>query len=450
MDAVSGNEHVRYCVGLGSSCHVASFLQSRPASLRRFALPFDWLLSSPEMISDCLDTGCSRLLDRSLLVSRSDGKSRKRGQHQTYRTEGRADIFNHHDPALNDDDFVYLHRCCDRLRCILADRSSLKLFLHIAVDVKASRSADSAGHAVHCLFAALSRNTSKFLLFVTVCVFDPEQAGSAELLYSEVDGTGNAVFAYRLHTRTRSVVPMESEECSSTMSADLADLSRVTLSQVSFDLAPAPPPLTHDSMHARVDARVPPWVDLDSLHYKCGSPCTANASRPQGLCPVLLNKLPTVVASGAVLCRLSSNLDQIRVADVIMGLSTIRAKPDVMSYLLEPCIAKCLASNFGFHDLLEDASTCLFEVGVWAQCWVALGVIGLQHSEGSAEVLGCTPWTREGENALRIPWGPSRAAWKVARRAVAVPGPVPSADDELVAEVLCYHLRCAGWEWVLL
>ena len=67
------------------------------------------------------------LLDRSQYVSTSGSSGRRTAQHLVYGPMlGRSTTFNHHDPALNDNDFTYLVRTCRRLNYWLCNTTTAR------------------------------------------------------------------------------------------------------------------------------------------------------------------------------------------------------------------------------------------------------------------------------------------------------------------------------------
>ncbi len=111
-------------VSLGTVCHTAGAL--RDCGLRRWAGPFDWLFSTPTLVTDCIRDDFATLLDPALLRSvppeaLTDG-SRRQCRHPTYEARyGVPILFNHHDPAGSAADRVSLARAVARLRTALRE-----------------------------------------------------------------------------------------------------------------------------------------------------------------------------------------------------------------------------------------------------------------------------------------------------------------------------------------
>lgn len=90
--SVTNRNAVEYVVSLGTRCFVAEVL--RDAGLRRFACPFDWIYSSPEMVAHCLTNKFVTFLDPSQIT-----KSGNAFGHKHYSSMlARGIIYPHHNP----------------------------------------------------------------------------------------------------------------------------------------------------------------------------------------------------------------------------------------------------------------------------------------------------------------------------------------------------------------
>lgn len=109
-------------VALGTFCHVASAL--RDAGLRRWTGPFDWIFSTPALISACLADDFAAFLDPANLASVAAADlahgAKRQGRHLLY--EARYELpplFNHHDPAGSASDARSFERAAARMRTAL-------------------------------------------------------------------------------------------------------------------------------------------------------------------------------------------------------------------------------------------------------------------------------------------------------------------------------------------
>ena len=99
--------------------------------MKKCSFPFDWILSRPIMIIDCIDNDFKIFLDRNLHIPHEIHKnSKRRSGHKVY--GGR--IFNHH-YILEDNTYNYFVRCVNRFR-ILTKKKENKLFILSFVNKK--------------------------------------------------------------------------------------------------------------------------------------------------------------------------------------------------------------------------------------------------------------------------------------------------------------------------
>lgn len=121
----------KHVVSLGTQCYSSAMLQK--LGLKRYSAPFDWLFSSCEMISHCIDDDFATFLDKAHYAPdpeiRRAPKSTNRCDHLFYRSAfGVRHVFNHHDPTL-DDDYAYFARCIERFRSVLRSGDHALFFL---------------------------------------------------------------------------------------------------------------------------------------------------------------------------------------------------------------------------------------------------------------------------------------------------------------------------------
>lgn len=100
---------MEYC-SLGSLCFSSQLLKGN--GLKSCSYPFDWIFSSPSMVLECIEDDFRTFLDKSYYISRGP----KQCGHSLYR----VNMFNHHNPLKNSDDYSYYQRCVDRFRVLLA------------------------------------------------------------------------------------------------------------------------------------------------------------------------------------------------------------------------------------------------------------------------------------------------------------------------------------------
>lgn len=119
-------------IALGTFCHVAAAL--RATGLRRWTGPFDWIFSTPGLVSDCLEDGFATLLDpaqlRSVPPEARTGGAARQCRHVLYEDRyGLPTVFNHHDPAADPGDARALGRAVRRLRVALGTGRHNRLYM---------------------------------------------------------------------------------------------------------------------------------------------------------------------------------------------------------------------------------------------------------------------------------------------------------------------------------
>lgn len=130
---------IRHVCSLGSFCHTAYHLQQY--HMRNTAYPFDWTLSSPRMVMDCLRDDFQTFLDPRQHVTIEPGIS---SNHLTYGAmvwgKNFDGIFNQHltfahKDVTTADHYAYYQRCVERFRTLLSSPDP-KLFILIAQDME--------------------------------------------------------------------------------------------------------------------------------------------------------------------------------------------------------------------------------------------------------------------------------------------------------------------------
>jgi hypothetical protein len=121
---------VRHIISLGTHCLTAALL--RKYGLKPYSLPFDWLFSSPQAVSHCLQDDFLTFLDKRHYYSVTERRHDKSSgaDHLFYRAHfGIGDMFAHRDPT-EEQDYAYVKRTVQRFRTVLASDEH-KLFVMI-------------------------------------------------------------------------------------------------------------------------------------------------------------------------------------------------------------------------------------------------------------------------------------------------------------------------------
>jgi len=109
---------------LGSLCHSSQILKNN--NKKKCSYPFDWIFSNYNNIIHCLQDDFTIFLDKSYYISISD----KQCGHTYYHKQ----MFNHHNPLDNENDYNYYIRCVDRFKKLLQYEEH-KLFVMIFVNL---------------------------------------------------------------------------------------------------------------------------------------------------------------------------------------------------------------------------------------------------------------------------------------------------------------------------
>lgn len=105
-----------FIISLGENCITATFLNL--LGYRNHAFPFDWTFTRIDTIKDCLSTNFTSYLDKSLYYP-------IRNEHtviNSHKIYGES-FFNHKNPLLNEQDYLYTQRCVKRFLQIIEDES---------------------------------------------------------------------------------------------------------------------------------------------------------------------------------------------------------------------------------------------------------------------------------------------------------------------------------------
>lgn len=109
---------INYISSLGSLCQSSQLLKRN--NLKLCSYPFDWIFSNCDNIIHCIEDNFKTFLDKSYYIN----ISQKKCGHSKYN----KDMFNHHNPLINEDHYNYYVRCVDRFQKLLKKQES-KLFI---------------------------------------------------------------------------------------------------------------------------------------------------------------------------------------------------------------------------------------------------------------------------------------------------------------------------------
>ena len=110
---------IYHVCSLGFNCHSAQLLKSN--GLKKASYPFDWIMSSLDVVKKSIEDDFQTYLDRESYLD--CGRSDRCG-HKIYCDN----MFVHHNPLLNQSDYDYFVRCVNRFRGVLSSENN-KLFI---------------------------------------------------------------------------------------------------------------------------------------------------------------------------------------------------------------------------------------------------------------------------------------------------------------------------------
>lgn len=179
-------EPVRHIVALGCRCAQSSIFKT--LGHRRYACPFDWIFSCPEMVLHCLEDDFKCFLDRNLMYVNGElfdsiglppgsaPRQRKLIGHTVYsemlQGVGRGTIFNHRNPLEIESDHEYMIRSVDRFRSVLKSPDR-KLFVVLNINPRLWNET-----ALRQLFLSLAERTDNFELVALNCQLELGQQAS--------------------------------------------------------------------------------------------------------------------------------------------------------------------------------------------------------------------------------------------------------------------------------
>jgi hypothetical protein len=118
-------EEIKHVCSLGSLCQSSQILKRN--NLKKSSYPFDWIFSDCNNIIHCLENDFNFFLDKTYYFTISD----KICGHSYYHNQ----MFKHHNPLDNENDYNYYIRCVNRFKQLLKCEEK-KLFVMIFVNME--------------------------------------------------------------------------------------------------------------------------------------------------------------------------------------------------------------------------------------------------------------------------------------------------------------------------
>lgn len=153
---------INYVCSLGPRCHSTEILKRN--NLKKVSFPFDWLFSSTDNVLHCIEDDFKIFLDRSYYIDISE----KQCGHSYYHPQ----MFYHHNPLCNEDDYNYYLRCVDRFKKLLSYEER-KLFVMIFINKSSIGQMNRDG--VVDFNNKLSKYTKNYILLIIYHICDKEK-----------------------------------------------------------------------------------------------------------------------------------------------------------------------------------------------------------------------------------------------------------------------------------
>jgi hypothetical protein len=115
---------ISYICSLGSVCHSAQLLKRN--KLKLCSYPFDWIFSDYNNILHSIEDKFKIFLDKTYYINISNNMC----GHSYYNKQ----MFKHHNPLTNENDYNYFIRCINRFNRLLDDTNH-KLFIMIFINM---------------------------------------------------------------------------------------------------------------------------------------------------------------------------------------------------------------------------------------------------------------------------------------------------------------------------
>ena len=145
---------IKYVCSLGSLCHSAQILKT--SNLKTTSYPFDWIYTSPYTIIDCIKDDFKKFLDKNCYISRGPNVA----GHSVYNS---LNMFAHHNPSTNEDEYNYYVRCVDRFKELLKCEGH-KLFTMIFVNGEHGYHSDNFKQRIIEMNNELSKYTTNYTI----------------------------------------------------------------------------------------------------------------------------------------------------------------------------------------------------------------------------------------------------------------------------------------------
>ena len=111
-------------MSLGTWCMASQYLKH--AGIKKESYPFDWILTTFDITSDCIETEFSEFLNKDHMIYKCVSKY-PQVDHKFYN----INMFLHHDPLNNEKDYKYFQRCVQRFQNMYKKKDKNIMFFSI-------------------------------------------------------------------------------------------------------------------------------------------------------------------------------------------------------------------------------------------------------------------------------------------------------------------------------
>jgi hypothetical protein len=152
---------INYTVSLGSFCHTATFLKNN--GFKKESYPFDWIVTTPELILNILNDNFKLLLDKSQFIPVNNNIC----GHKIYGKQ-----FFLHFNLLNGGTYEYYKRCVQRFATLLK-KEEPKLFILTLINSKNIINNKQRFYKINKKLKELSNN---YYILIINCVYKPDRS----------------------------------------------------------------------------------------------------------------------------------------------------------------------------------------------------------------------------------------------------------------------------------
>jgi hypothetical protein len=166
---------IKHVCSLGTLCQSSQILKTN--NLKKSSYPFDWIFSNWDMIIHCIEDDFKIFLDKSYYVMSGNHC----GNSYYY-----PNMWPHHDPLNNENDYNYYVRCVNRFKLLLQNQEH-KLFIMIFVNKEYGSHCDNFKQKIIEFNNKFSKYTNNYTLLVIIHFPDKENTSHVFTHHDNID-----------------------------------------------------------------------------------------------------------------------------------------------------------------------------------------------------------------------------------------------------------------------